>query len=106
MTEKEAHIVHLIKKRISDKNPHAEVILFGSHARGEANRHSDWDVLILLKNSVVSRKMEMEYREEMFDVEMETGEPISTFVFSKKEWETRYFHTPFYENVCREGVVL
>lgn len=106
MTEKETHITRLIKKRISGKNPHAEVILFGSHARGEANKHSDWDVLILLKNSEVSRKMEMEYREELFDVELETGEPISTFVFSKKDWETRFFHTPFYENVTKEGVVL
>jgi predicted nucleotidyltransferase len=106
MTEKEAHISHLIKQRITEKDPEAQVILFGSHARGEANRHSDWDVLILLKENAVSRSLEKEYREQLFDVALEMGEPISTYVFSKSEWETKHFYTPFYENVNREGVVL
>ncbi|MDP3645242.1 MAG: nucleotidyltransferase domain-containing protein [Bacteroidota bacterium] len=81
-------------------------MLFGSHARGEAELDSDWDILILLNNLNVSRKTEKEYREELFDVEMEIGEPISTFVFSKNEWESRHSITPLYKNIKRDGIVI
>ena len=65
MNKREQHIINLIKARIRKKNPQAEVILFGSHARGEAELDSDWDILILLNNLNVSRKTEKEYREEL-----------------------------------------
>ena len=67
------------------KNPDAEVILFGSHARNESHIDSDWDILILLNSFNVNRKTGKECREEFFEVELEVGEPISTFVFSKDE---------------------
>ncbi|OFX39075.1 MAG: hypothetical protein A2X08_03765 [Bacteroidetes bacterium GWA2_32_17] len=104
MNSKEKHIIALIKSKIQGKNPEADIILFGSHARGNANNDSDWDILILLKSSDVSRKLEQEYRHELFDVELETGEPISTFVFSKTDWETNHSVTPLYYNISREGI--
>jgi uncharacterized protein len=104
MNLKEKHIIELIKSKIQGKNPEADIILFGSHARGTANEDSDWDILILLKSHNVSRKIEQEYRHELFDVELETGEPISTFVFSKNDWETKHSVTPFYYNISREGI--
>ncbi|MCD4774254.1 MAG: nucleotidyltransferase domain-containing protein [Bacteroidales bacterium] len=106
MNNKEKHIVKLIKSRIYQKNPDAEVILFGSHARGEAQTDSDWDILILLNNLNVDRKTEKEYREELFDIELEIGEPISTFVFSRNDWETRHSITPLYQNIKQEGISL
>ncbi|MFH1004769.1 MAG: nucleotidyltransferase domain-containing protein [Bacteroidota bacterium] len=69
MNSKEKHIIGLIKSKIQEKDPDADIILFGSHARGTANEYSDWDILILLKTSNVSRKIEQEYRHELFDVE-------------------------------------
>jgi len=104
MNQKEKHIIALIKSKIQGKNPEADIILFGSHARGTANENSDWDILILLKSPNVSRKIEQEYRHELFDIELETGEPISTFVFSKNDWETKHSFTPFYYNISREGI--
>ena len=88
------------------KNPDAEVILFGSHARGESHIDSDWDILILLNSFNVNRKIEKEYREELFKVELEVGEPISTFVFSKDEWESKHSITPLYKSVKRDGIIL
>ncbi len=104
MNSKEKHIIGLIKLKIHEKNPDADIILFGSHARGTANEDSDWDILILLKTSNVSRQTEQEYRHELFDVELETGESISTFVYSKTEWETKHSVTPLYYNISREGI--
>jgi predicted nucleotidyltransferase len=106
MDKQQQNIISLIRSKIRHKNPDAEIILFGSRARGDVNPNSDWDVLILLNNLVVDRKLEKEYREELFDVELETGEPISTFVFSKKDWETKHSITPLYINVKRDGIVL
>ncbi len=104
MNSKEKHIIGLIKLKIHEKNPDADIILFGSHARGTANDDSDWDILILLKTPNVTRKTEQEYRHELFDIELETGEPISTFVYSKAEWETKHSVTPLYYNISKEGI--
>ena len=106
MNNKEKYIAKLIKSKIYQKNPDAEVILFGSHARGEAQIDSDWDILILLNNLSVDRKTEKEYREELFDIELEIGEPISTFVFSRNDWETKHSITPLYQDIKQEGISL
>ena len=106
MTQQEQHIISLIKNRILSKNPEAEVILFGSHARGEATSDSDWDILILLNELNVDLNTEKEYRNELFEVELETGEPISTFVFSKNDWKTKHSITPLYRNIKRDGIIL
>lgn len=73
---------------------------------GKKIRTRDWDILILLNTPYVDRKTEKEYREELFDVELETGEAISTFVFSKQDWETKHSITPLFENIQRDGVRL
>lgn len=99
-------IVNRIKWAINKKDPEAEIILFGSQARGTGKKGSDWDVLVLLNIPHVDRKIEKEYREELFDVELDSGVPISTFVFSKQEWETKYAVTPLFQNIKREGVHL
>lgn|SRR5450830_427605 len=106
MTESESNIARLINSRIKKQDPKAEVILFGSHARGEASDESDWDILILIDRPKKSRTMEDKYRNELFLLELEIGEPISTFVYSKSDWETKYFLTPLYQNIKNEGVIL
>ncbi len=106
MNEREKKIIKLIKEKILTKNPDAEIVLFGSHARGDSNKKSDWDILILLNKLNINRKLEREYREELFDIELEIEEPISTFVYSKSEWETKYSVTPLYQNIKEEGIVL
>jgi len=106
MTAYDNNIINLIRTRIRKKEPSAEVILFGSKARGKAHSESDWDILILLNVPTVSLEEEKGFREEIFDIELETGEPISTFVFSKQEWETKHIYTPFYANIKREGKII
>ena len=106
MTEREVHIAKMISSRIKQKDPRAEVILFGSHARGQANDESDWDILILIDKPKENRMVEEKYRDEMFQLELELGEPISTFVYSKNDWETRFVYTPLYQNIKQEGIKL
>ncbi|MDZ7774310.1 MAG: nucleotidyltransferase domain-containing protein [Bacteroidales bacterium] len=106
MYYKENELLSLIKTQVSHKDPDAEIVLFGSRARGDAKIESDWDILILLNVESVSRQMEKMFREAIFEVELQTGEGISTFVFSKNEWDNKHAHTPFYENIKREGVLI
>ena len=106
MSNEEKHITELITSRIRRKDPNAEVILLGSHAHGQAKPDSDWDILILLNQPNVTRLMEKEFRDELFDIELDKGEVISTFVFSKSEWENKYSVTPLYHNITREGIRL
>jgi uncharacterized protein len=100
------NILRKIKESIQGIDSSAEVFLFGSRARGEESESSDWDVLVLIQSSTVSRSTEMAIREAVFDVELELGIPISTFVFSKADWETRYAPTPLYQNIKKEAVLL
>ena len=106
MNQKEIDITQKIKARIRQKNPQADIVLYGSHARGQSHKDSDWDILILLNQPNVNRLVEKEYRDELFDIELEIGEPISTFVFSKSDWERKYQMTPLYQNIKREGIRL
>jgi len=106
MNSRKKYVSDLIRSSIHKKNPEAEVILFGSRARGEESKVSDWDILILLNTSELDKQTEKEYRDVLFEVALETGEAISTFVFSKQEWETKYSVTPLFQNIQREGIYL
>ena len=106
MTTYENYIVNLIKTKIKEKDPDAEIVLFGSRARGQNNKYSDWDILILLNLPIVNIELEKEFRNQIVDIEIETGEAISTFVVSKQEWETKYIYSPLYRNIKEEGKIL
>lgn len=106
MTERESQIANLISTRIKKQDPGAEVILFGSHARGQSNEESDWDILILIDRPKANRSVEDRYRSEMFELELELGEPISTFVYSKSDWESKFLFTPLYQNIKKEGIKI
>ena len=106
MTEREKYIVERIKNRIKEKDNSAGVILYGSHASGNAKDGSDWDILILLDREEVSLKVEQDYRHYLLDLELEIGEPISVMVYSKKVWNTRHSVTPLYRSINREGIIL
>ncbi len=103
MKTKTQHISQLIRHYINAIDPKADVILYGSRARGDERPDSDWDILILTDYSV-DLITERKFRNKLYDLELETGEPLSIFVYSKNDWQTKQRITPFYENVTQEGV--
>ena len=86
--------------------PGAEVYLYGSRARGDARRLSDWDILILLNSKTISFNLETKFMDEFYDLELETGEVISPLVYTKNDWNEKRSITPLYENIKKEGVRL
>ncbi len=103
---KKNHIMNRISKSIHEKDPHAEVFLFGSRARGDNRSDSDWDILILTDGEEVTNEMEDNFRDELYNIELESGQIISTFIYSKNFWNSSLIYSPLYKNVLREGIRL
>jgi len=105
MSKKEK-ILQMIIKVVDENAPDSEVYLYGSQARGNAKKLSDWDLLILLSTPNISFEFETNFMDEFYDLELETGEIISPLIYSKEEWNSNYSFTPLFENIKREGVKL
>lgn len=103
MKRKTQHISKMIRNYINAIDPRADVILYGSRARGDERPDSDWDIPILT-NNVADIVTERKFRNKLYDLELETGEALSVFVYSKDDWQTRQRITPFFHNVSREGI--
>jgi predicted nucleotidyltransferase len=105
MKEKDTHIATRIRTEIKRIDPKAKVVLFGSRARGNARKDSDWDLLILIDSQNIREKEDL-FRDKIYDLELETGEIISMFVYNNKDWTSRHKITPLYKSIKLEGVVL
>ena len=103
MKTKTQYITRLIRNNINSIDPTADVILYGSRARGDERQDSDWDILILT-NYAADLETERKFRNKLYDLELETGEAFSVFVYSQNDWQTKQKITPFYYNVSHEGV--
>ncbi len=86
--------------------PDAEIILFGSRARGTARSDSDWDFLILLPTPV-DRTLEMQIKDCLYDIELETDMVLSSIIRSKQEWlSERYAVIPLRQQIEKEGIAV
>lgn len=105
MTTNTINISRKIRQAVQSVDPEAETILYGSRARGDEKSDSDWDILVLTRYPV-DLATEQQFRDKIYDLELETGEPLSIFVYSKEDWHKNKRITPFYHNVVEEGVHL
>jgi len=95
-----------IKDTVLATETTAKVILFGSRARGDARPDSDWDILILSNQHTISPELEKTFFHNLLDIELDTGNIISTFVYSFDDWNTKYLFSSFYKSVTTEGIGL
>jgi len=105
MIRRKQHIIQLIRHKVNELDNTAEVILYGSRARGDNKRDSDWDVMILLNRNNVDKKVEQTFRHHLLDIELEIGVPISVFVYSKSDWKVS-IHYPFIQEHQKEGILI
>lgn len=87
------------------QQPTARAILFGSRARGDAHKGSDWDILIILNKEHITPDDKEHISYPIFELGWEIDEMIHPIMYTAKEWETKHY-TPFYKNVMKEGVCL
>ena len=91
---------------IRQLHPEAEIILYGSRARGTPDPDSDMDLLVL-----TTKELPWQDEEEVIDavyaLELETGIIISPIVESRSRWYTaKYQAMPLAEAVVKEGIRL
>ncbi len=101
-----ADITKKIKQTVQATDNTAQVILYGSRAIGTATKESDWDIIILLNKPSVTLNDEQIFRHKLYNVELETGEVISTFVYSLNDWNNKMHVTPLHKNVTQHGIYL
>lgn len=84
-----------------------QIILYGSYARGDYNRESDVDIMILLDMSEQEIKT---YRHQLsdltFDFNMGHDIEIKPIAKSEEHFEKWIENYPFYANVKKEGITL
>jgi uncharacterized protein len=86
--------------------PDAELILYGSRARGNAGLESDYDLLILI-DGPVDCTLEDLMRQHLYSLELESGAALSVSAYNRSDWcSPLYRAMPFNQNVEKEGIVL
>jgi len=94
------------KEAIRQVVPDADVILYGSRARGDANEYSDYDILIIVNGSV-DMALEERILDKIYPLELETCEVLTFIVYSTQDWNSPLYRAmPLHKNVDRDGVIL
>ena len=98
-----------IRKMIGDSvhttDPSAEVILFGSRARGDARADSDWDVLIIVNTPKVTDKQFETLNYQLWLKGLELGQEINPIIYTRTQWEDSN-PSLFKYNIREEGIRL
>ena len=99
-------VLNSISTAIHAQDPSAQAFLFGSRARGDNKPDSDWDILILVDKQIVTNDIEDKFRDVLYNIELESGQVISTFIYSKSFWLQTLKYSPIYKAVKKEGIRL
>jgi len=81
-----------------------QVVLYGSHARGEATNDSDIDVAIIVSDNMDRRAVELSLEDILFDVLADDGELVSIVTMPENMFKD--LSSPYIMNVKEDGVVI
>lgn len=85
-------------------DPNAEVILFGSRARGDYRKDSDWDFLILTDKEI-NEILKNEIRRNIYKSELETDQCIFSLIENQTNWN-KWKEIEIYKNVLEDGIKI
>ena len=105
MTQEMSERLRRISERLKKEYKAEKVILYGSHAKGEATQDSDVDLFIIAQTN--ERFFERMATIRGLIRDLRNGLPISPVVLTKEEVEKRLkIGDQFVRDIVEEGVVL
>ena len=100
-----ANVLENIRQTASSVLPKgSKLFLYGSQARGDSNKDSDWDLLILTEQPIDRKEkedIEFAFVEKGWDI----NEDISARAYTSTQWHNSP-HTMFYFNVEEDKILL
>ena len=82
------------------------MVLYGSRARGDAKKYSDYDLLVIV-NGPVDMAVKERIIAKVYPLELESCEMLTLIVYNRQQWDSPLYRAmPFHKNVDREGVLI
>jgi predicted nucleotidyltransferase len=104
LQENEKSALLELKRNLLQTFPDAEIILYGSKARGDDEEFSDIDLLILI-DSKVNGHLKETITEITYDMELKYDVVFGTIVENQNFWNSPLAHVmPLHQNIEREGI--
>ena len=102
----DVELLRRCKKAVTDVAGDADVVLYGSRARGDAGEYSDYDILIIV-DGLVDMALEERILSNVYPLELESEQMLTLIVYNKQQWDSPLYRAmPFHKNVDREGVLI
>lgn len=103
--KKDNRILNLIRETVHQQTTSADIILYGSRARGDARQDSDWDIVVIIDKPSMSfdEKGNIDYA--LWTKGLEIGEEINTLEYTRKQWDSLP-PSLFKHHVLTEGIKL
>jgi uncharacterized protein len=106
LMKNESEAIEAAIRMLKSKFSVSKVILFGSKARGDHDKHSDIDLLVIAAK-LLHWKEEKAIVGALFDIGMEYDVIFSPLFTSVDEWENGIFREfPVYQEISRDGAVV
>ena len=93
----------MIKESVMKADPSAQVILYGSRARGD--ERSDWDIVIIVDRERTDFNTFLTLGNPLYDLADEQGVEIKPVIYTTRQWNEAK-PSLFKHNVLTEGIVL
>ena len=108
MTAATSQIIDSIKPEIHKIAPTgSRVFLFGSRARGEEHKDSDFDILVLVDQKGSSaEKNDDDVVFPIYMVLWEHNLDANVLLYTKKEWDSKKGKSLLYHNVMEEAIEI
>ena len=103
-TDAEKRLLERCRDIVIAIEPGAEVILYGSHVRGESGPDSDYDIFVLV-DGVLTREREDRISFALYDLEYEADVVLSVHIYEKSFFQSPLGKVmPLFINIRAEGV--
>ncbi len=106
LLNKEIKSILELKKEISKLVPNANIILYGSKVKGNFDKESDLDLLIIIPN--LSKELKYKIIEISTEIELEYDVVFGLVIISEEKYKNSnlFKSSLYYKNIKKEGITV